>query len=60
MARWFLFVISPLLLVPQAALAQADPCRGALEALNRVKEQITPRVSSVRSARRIDPGSVWR
>lgn len=46
MVRWLLSAISLLLLTPQASVAQADGCRGALEALNRVKEQITPRLSA--------------
>lgn len=46
MARCLFSAILLLLLGPQLALAQADGCRGALEALNRVKEQITPRLSA--------------
>src|SRR5579863_7479697 len=41
----FLTAITLLLLLPNRGLAQADGCRGALNALNRVKEQITPRLN---------------
>jgi len=44
---WFrLSAISVLLLAPPMAVTQADSCRGALQALNRVKEQITPRLNA--------------
>jgi uncharacterized caspase-like protein len=44
--RFFLLVFVTAVLVPYPACAQGDNCQGALNALNRVKEQITPALSA--------------
>jgi uncharacterized caspase-like protein len=44
------FLLSALLLLmaaPRPAASQADSCRGALDALTRVKEEITPRIDAL-------------
>jgi uncharacterized caspase-like protein len=46
MRRFSLPVLVVCVLLPLSAPAQDDGCRGALEALNRVKEQITPALST--------------
>jgi uncharacterized caspase-like protein len=50
--RFFPLVFIVAALLPYPALAQGDNCQGALNALNRVKEQITPSLSADTAAGR--------
>jgi uncharacterized caspase-like protein len=52
MMRWVPLLLFVIALPPRSAEAQGDGCQGALDALNRVKEQITPALSANTAAGR--------